>query len=63
MNQLDYTDKMDLVTRQLGNGGVFLNTGSLDAPNTMTIGWGSVGAVSYTHLLFRVRLCSRRPLD
>lgn len=43
MNQLDYTDKMDLVTRQLGNGGVFLNTGSLDAPNTMTIGWGSVG--------------------
>lgn len=42
MREIDYTEALKLTTERLMRGGVFLTVGG-QAPNTMTIGWGSVG--------------------
>ena len=44
MKELNYLDAIRATTEQLGHGGAFLNVAG-DTPNTMTIGWGSVGRV------------------
>lgn len=41
---MDYTQGMTQLAQRLADGGVFLTSGS-DQPNTMTIGWGTVGVV------------------
>jgi flavin reductase (DIM6/NTAB) family NADH-FMN oxidoreductase RutF len=42
MKEIAYTDGMALATQRMSRGGVFLTVGGL-TPNTMTIGWGSIG--------------------
>lgn len=42
MKEILYTDAMALATRRLTRGGVFLSVGG-PTPNTMTIGWASIG--------------------
>lgn len=42
MKEVNYLDALRETTEHLAHGGVFLNVGG-DAPNTMTIGWASVG--------------------
>ena len=44
MRELNYLDAIRTATEHLQRGGVFLNVAG-EAPNTMTIGWGSVGCV------------------
>ena len=42
MNNINYLDVIAHTTEKLSNGGIFLTVGG-DVPNTMTIGWGSLG--------------------
>ena len=42
MKEINYLDALATTTAHLADGGVFLNVGG-EAPNTMTIGWASVG--------------------
>ena len=42
MKEINYLDALATTTAHLADGGVFLNVGG-GAPNTMTIGWASVG--------------------
>lgn len=42
MREVVYTDGMALATQRMSHGGVFLTVGG-EVPNTMTIGWGSIG--------------------
>ncbi len=42
MKEINYLDALQTTTAHLADGGVFLNVGG-DVPNTMTIGWASVG--------------------
>ena len=44
MKELNYLDAIRTATDHLQHGGVFLNVAG-ETPNTMTIGWGSVGCV------------------
>ena len=44
MKELNYLDAIRTTTDRLQHGGVFLNVAGA-TPNTMTIGWGSVGRV------------------
>ena len=44
MKEISYLEAIQLTTDRLQHGGVFLNIGG-ETPNTMTIGWGSVGCV------------------
>lgn len=42
MKEINYLDAVRITTERLANGGVFLTVKG-EQPNTMTIGWGSVG--------------------
>ena len=42
MKEINYLDALATTTAHLADGGVFLNVGG-ETPNTMTIGWASVG--------------------
>ena len=42
MKEINYLDALRTTTEHLARGGVFLNIGG-ERPNTMTIGWASVG--------------------
>lgn len=42
MQNIDYTQAMAEATERMSHGGVFLSVGG-ETPNTMTIGWGSIG--------------------
>lgn len=42
MREINYLDAIRTTTAHLEDGGVFLNVGG-ETPNTMTIGWASVG--------------------
>ena len=42
MTQVDFYQVLPEIYQRLTKGGIFLTAGK-DAPNTMTIGWGSVG--------------------
>jgi len=42
MKRVSYLEAMALATERMSNGGAFLSVGG-DRPNTMTIGWGSIG--------------------
>jgi flavin reductase (DIM6/NTAB) family NADH-FMN oxidoreductase RutF len=42
VKEISYTDGMALTTQRLSHGGVFLSVGG-PTPNTMTIGWASIG--------------------
>lgn len=44
MKEISYLDAIQTTTEHLQHGGVFLTVGG-KTPNTMTIGWGSVGCV------------------
>ncbi|MBQ8508232.1 MAG: flavin reductase family protein [Clostridia bacterium] len=44
MKEISYLDAIQATTDHLQHGGVFLTAGG-DTPNTMTIGWGSVGCI------------------
>ena len=44
MKRIDYTSVMDTLAQHLAQGGVFLTVGG-DQPNTMTIGWATIGYV------------------
>ena len=44
MKELNYLDAIRTTTEHLQHGGVFLTVAG-ETPNTMTIGWGSVGCV------------------
>lgn len=44
MKEINYLDAMRETTDRLAHGGAFLNVGG-ERPNTMTIGWGSVGVI------------------
>ena len=44
MKEISYLDAILTTTDHLQHGGVFLNVAG-ETPNTMTIGWGSVGCV------------------
>lgn len=44
MKQMNYTDAMRITAEKLAGNGVFLNVGG-DAPNTMTIGWATIGNI------------------
>lgn len=44
MKPLNYSEAVVHITDKLAHGGVFLNTGG-DCPNTMTIGWASIGYI------------------
>ena len=44
MKEINYLDAIRTATEHLQHGGVFLNVAGA-TPNTMTIGWGSVGCV------------------
>lgn len=44
MKQIDYLEAMAVVTERMADGGVFLTVGG-EHPNTMTIGWGSMGYI------------------
>lgn len=44
MREIDYLDAIRTTTQHLQNGGVFLTVAG-ERPNTMTIGWGSVGRI------------------
>ena len=47
MKEISYLDAIQATTDHLQHGGVFLTVAGEDgqAPNTMTIGWGSVGCI------------------
>ena len=47
MKEISYLDAIQATTDHLQHGGVFLTIAGQDgqAPNTMTIGWGSVGCI------------------
>jgi flavin reductase (DIM6/NTAB) family NADH-FMN oxidoreductase RutF len=42
MRDIPYTEAMAITTERLSHGGAFLTVGG-EKPNTMTIGWGSIG--------------------
>lgn len=42
MKEIPYLDALRIANEHLANGGVFLNVKG-DVPNTMTIGWASIG--------------------
>jgi len=42
MKEINYLDALKTTTEHLANGGVFLTVGG-ETPNTMTIGWASIG--------------------
>ena len=44
MKEISYLEAIQATTDHLQHGGVFLTIGG-ETPNTMTIGWGSVGCV------------------
>ena len=44
MKEINYNEALELTTKRLADGGVFLNVGG-DAPNTMTIGWATIGYI------------------
>lgn len=44
MKEISYLNAIETTTEHLQHGGVFLSVGG-EAPNTMTIGWGSVGCI------------------
>ena len=44
MKEISYLDAIRTTTDRLQHGGIFLNVAG-ETPNTMTIGWGSVGHV------------------
>jgi len=44
MKQLNYLDAMRTATEKLAGNGIFLNVGG-EKPNTMTIGWASIGNI------------------
>ena len=44
MKEINYKEAMEMTTAHLSDGGVFLNVGG-DKPNTMTIGWATIGYV------------------
>lgn len=44
MKEISYLNAIETTTEHLQHGGVFLNVGG-EAPNTMTIGWGSIGCI------------------
>lgn len=44
MKEIDYSKALELTTQRLANGGVFLNVAG-DTPNTMTIGWATIGCI------------------
>lgn len=44
MEKIDYTQGMAQFAQKLSSGGVFLTAG-IERPNTMTIGWGSIGVI------------------
>ena len=46
MEEIGYTDNLDHTLAQLGKHGLLLNTVDTEGrPNTMTIGWGTVGII------------------
>ncbi len=44
MKELDYREGMALLADRLAHGGAFLSVAG-DRPNTMTIGWGTIGTI------------------
>ena len=42
MKEINYLDALKTTTDHLANGGIFLTVGG-EKPNTMTIGWASIG--------------------
>lgn len=44
MKEIHYEKAMEITAEHLADGGVFLNVGG-ETPNTMTIGWASVGHI------------------
>ncbi len=42
MKELNYEDVIQITTNKLSHGGIFLTVAG-ETPNTMTIGWGSIG--------------------
>ena len=50
MQEVNYLDIMGEVTDKLSHAGVFLNVAG-ETPNTMTIGWGSIGVYWYSDII------------
>ena len=44
MKEINYLDALRITTQRLEKGGIFLNIGG-ETPNTMTIGWATIGYV------------------
>ena len=44
MKEINYKEALEITTAHLSDGGVFLNVGG-EKPNTMTIGWATIGYI------------------